>query len=74
MVAARISSAACSRTRDNRYNMEHGTCHTNIRKNFFTAMVTEKQPAQRGCGDSFSGDAQNLPRYFPVQSTVGNVL
>ena len=74
MVAARISSAACSRTRDNRYNMEHGTCHTNIRKNFFTAMVTEKQPAQRGCGDSFSGDIQNSPGHFHLQPTVGNLL
>lgn len=30
--------------------------------------------AHSGCGGAFSGDAQNLPRFFPLQLPVGSFL
>lgn len=33
-------------------------------------LIAVEQSAQRGCGVSFSGDSQNTPGYYPVQSAL----
>jgi len=61
-----------NRTTANGHKLKHKKFHLNTRKNFFPLRVMEHQPAQRGCGVSFSGDIQNPPGQGLVQPALGD--
>ena len=60
------------RTRSSGHKLEHRQFHMKMRKAFFKGDRALEQVAQRGCGDSFCGDFQNMPGCFPLQASLGN--
>lgn len=66
---ARLFSVVPSdRIRDNGHKLKHRKLHLNMKRNFFTARVTE-------CWDRLArevGDIQNLPGHNPAQHAPGD--